>query len=221
MHLHTFLAELHTRLKPKVYAEIGVQFGTSLLLAVASEQVFGVDPDPLITDEDLSVLMGDNQRIIKATSDEAFGPTMAIDFPPIDFGFIDGLHHAEQALKDFVYLARRRAPGGIIVFDDVLPRNQREASRRQCPGDWTGDVWRIAAKINAMPEISSIYVNTDPTGVLVVTSVTSAAINVLARQIPHFTRMFVDEVPVPSAILDRELAWQPLPALDHIASLAL
>jgi hypothetical protein len=32
--------------------------------------------------------------------------------------------------------------------------------------------------------------------------------------------MFQTEVAVPSAILDRTLAWEPLPALDHIASLA-
>jgi predicted O-methyltransferase YrrM len=205
-------------LKPEVYLEVGVQFGTSLLLAIGSNTAIGIDPNPLITDDDLSVLMGDNQRIIKATSNEAFGPTMAIEYPPIDLAFIDGLHHAEQALKDFIHIARRLAPAGVIVFDDVLPRNQGEAARRQCPGDWTGDVWRIAAKINAMPGVSSIYVNTEPTGVLVVTSVTKEAITVLSRQVPHFTRMFQEEIDVPQSILNRELAWGPLPALDHIAS---
>jgi len=219
MHLHTFLAELHTRLKPKVYLEVGVQFGTSLLLAGTAQVAYGIDPNPLILDTDLDILMG-NQVVIKASSNEAFGPTMGIEYPPIDFAFIDGLHHAEQALKDFVHIARRLSPNGIIVFDDVLPRNQGEAARLQCPGDWTGDVWRIAAKINAMPEISSIYVNTQPTGVLVVTSVTSTAATMLSRQIPHFTRMFQTEIAVPSAILDRTLAWEPLSALDHIASLA-
>jgi hypothetical protein len=217
MHLHTFLAELHRRLKPEVYLEVGVQFGTSLLLASESKVAYGIDPNPLITDTDLHILMG-NHTVIKATSNEAFGPTMAIEYPPIDLAFIDGLHHAEQALKDFIHIARRLGSGGVIVFDDVLPRNQKEAARLQCPGDWTGDVWRIAAKINAMPGVSSIYVNTDPTGVLVVTNVTKEAITVLARQVPHFTRMFETEVPVPSSILDREFAWAPLPALDHIAS---
>lgn len=211
MHLHTFLGGLHQKLKPEVYLEVGVQFGTSLQLAGESRIAYGIDPNPLA--DRFSV----NVDLIKMTSDMAFGPTEALTYEPINLAFIDGLHHGEQVVKDFINVAKRLAPGGIIVLDDVLPRNDVEASRTQCPGDWTGDVWRAGWEIYQCDEVSSHYINTTPTGTLVVTGVTPRSIERLTKRIAFITKLWSkNEQPVPDWVLSRELAIQPDVFLDQL-----
>ena len=41
---HEFLEQLHLALKPKTYLEVGVQHGTSLVLAHGAELAIGIDP---------------------------------------------------------------------------------------------------------------------------------------------------------------------------------
>ena len=88
MHLHEFLRELHTILKPRTYLEVGVQYGTSLALAEKSAVAYGVDPNPLIWGSNHH---RDNQEIFAVESDDFFAQ-MTPHIPAIDFGFIDGLH---------------------------------------------------------------------------------------------------------------------------------
>src|SRR4026207_1370480 len=132
---HGFLAELHRMLKPKVYLEIGVQAGISLSLAQPPTRAIGVDPEPVV-----SVHISADHEIYHLTSDDYFDSIAGeVDFA-VDLGFIDGMHLAEFALRDFLNMEQVSAPTGVIAFDDVLPRNQFEASRTMCGGDWTGDV---------------------------------------------------------------------------------
>lgn len=166
MHLHEFLAHLHDVLKPRVYLEVGVQYGTSLALAERSAIAYGVDPNPLIWG---STHHRDNQEIYAVPSDEFFAQ-MSAHLPHVDLGFIDGLHLFEQALKDFINLEQVMEENGIIVMDDVLPYNQAIAAREQPPGDWTGDVWKVIPILRRWrPELKLSLINTAPTGTLVVT----------------------------------------------------
>ena len=211
---HEFLAALHTLLKPKVYLEIGVQWGTSLDLADQTiTQAYGVDPDPLVDRFGLFRLTSDQfYEAVGDDGDEILGG-------PVDLGFIDGQHLVEYALRDFIGMERLCAPTGVIVFDDVLPRNQAEAARKQCPGDWTGDVWRIDAILQRVrPDLDILLVDTAPTGTLVVsnldpsnTALTDFAEEIASRWPPEGTWV------VPDEILRREHAWPAGAALENVA----
>lgn len=211
MHLHEFLAEVHAIVKPKVYLEVGVQHGTSLNLSKAAELAIGVDPAPLH-------VPCCNQAIYNQESDTFFASgAMGVVRREIDFGFIDGLHHAEQAARDFYNIYTHLSPAGIIIFDDVLPRNQGEANRVQCPGDWTGDVWKIAEYMSHNAGFQYMAVNTQPTGVLVVTGAIEDAVSELRWGYPELG--WDQDRDVPDYILNRMGAWEPGPALDELRSI--
>ena len=64
---------------------------------------------------------------------------------PIDFAFIDGMHLAEYAIRDFINLERASHRNGLIAFDDVMPADIIYAGREVKHKYWTGDVYRIVA----------------------------------------------------------------------------
>lgn len=170
MHLHEFLAELHSVVQPKCYLEVGVQHGTSLKLATTADVAIGIDPFPIYLGgnprELVYAMESDNYFQIRKNRATMMNGVIE-DRSSIDFGFVDGLHHYEQALRDFLNIEEYCHESSIIVMDDVLPRNWGEASRDMCPGDWAGDVWKAAeAIIQWRPELRTFLVNTQPTGTL-------------------------------------------------------
>jgi SAM-dependent methyltransferase len=211
MHLHTFLAEVHRVVRPDFYLEIGVQYGTSLQLAFAAEHAWGVDPQPITS-------ASKNQRIFPMTSDAFFkevergrGLPKSPDHyklpTAIDFGFIDGLHHFDQALNDFVNIAEHIAHDGVVIFDDILPRNPGEATREMCPGDWAGDVWKVSEiLLDTCPDLRIVEVNTEPTGTLVVYGFECGPVD--QKRIFAEAKKYWD-TPVPESIISREHAYEP------------
>ena len=203
-------------IRPRVYLEIGVHYGHSLALAVHSDTAIGIDPNPLIAPSG-------NQVIHAITSDQFF--TVRVDswrrhiadgspYIPgwIDMAFIDGMHLFEYALRDFRNVEHYSKPGSIIVFDDVLPRNQAEASRTQPPGDWTGDVWRIIDHLlEFRPDLRLTLVDTDPTGLLVVQQLDPVD---GYERTPVVLRAM--EFPVPDEIINRDGSFDPESALKII-----
>ena len=164
---HQFLAMLHDLLKPKVYLEIGVQYGLSLDLASAANVAIGIDPAPLVAPKG-------NQIIFKNTSNDYFATFGAVgaQHRPVDLAFIDGSHLFEDALADFLNVAPLCTPKSVVVFDDVLPYNVEMTSREPIPGDWTGDVWKITYTLRSylagQEGVRAMTVNTFPTGTLAV-----------------------------------------------------
>jgi hypothetical protein len=199
---HEFLAELHALLQPRGYLEIGVQHGYSLRLAGCP--AVGVDPNPLI-----SVPVGPNTTIKATTSDAYFAAAKPdhLPFPALDLAFIDGMHLYEYALRDFIGVERLAHSGTVVVFDDVLPRNQHEAARQQCPGDWTGDVWRVEPVLQAWrPDLRVTLVDTQPTGVLVVYNLDPGS-GVLAAEYDEIVQHWpLEDAPVPAHVLHRSAA---------------
>jgi hypothetical protein len=164
---HEFLQQLHELIQPKTYLEVGVQHGWSLQLSKA-ELSIGIDPVLLPGARKLA-----NHDVIlwDRTSDAFFeDPYVYGDpFPIIDLAFIDGMHLVEFALRDFANIERRTNERSVIVFDDVLPTTREMAAREQCPGDWTGDVWRVYDILRERrPDLVLVLVDTQPTGLLVV-----------------------------------------------------
>jgi hypothetical protein len=87
----------------------------------------------------------------------------------VDLVFIDGMHWFEFVLRDFMNTERHSSATTVIVFDDMLPRNEIEAAREQPPGAWTGDVFRLISVLREYrPDLIVIPVDSQPTGLLVV-----------------------------------------------------
>ena len=209
MHLHEFLRQVHEIVQPKVYLEIGVQYGTSLVLAEKANLAIGVDPQPLIG---FTNNTRPNQGVFTMTSDDWFEKRW-FTAPPINLGFIDGLHLFEQALKDFMNMEQRMAPGGIIIIDDVMPYSQAIAEREQPPGDWTGDVWKVwYLLMTTRPDLELLMVDTAPTGTLVVLNPKLNEAWLMDLEPPWLRHD--DEVPLD--ILERRMAVSPQVALERI-----
>lgn len=207
---HEFLDMLHYQLHPRGYLEIGVLYGDSLRLAHCP--AFGVDPEPVVYGH-LS-----ETALYRQKSDDFFASIKPEDLGvPIDFAFIDGMHLFEFALRDFLniekVLANERT---VVVFDDVLPRNQGEASRTQCPGDWTGDVWKVWYLLKEYrTDLQVKLVNTEPTGTMVVWDLDPTLADSVLDDSEVMERIRLwDEVP--EAVLSRLEALEPKDVLQML-----
>jgi predicted O-methyltransferase YrrM len=160
-----FLTAVHRRLNPKAYLEIGVAHGKSL--ALADCRAVGVDPGYSIVAE----LDGD-YALVRSTSDDFFSRRDPLGYTGgrrYDLAFIDGLHLFEFALRDFMGTERFMSPGGLVVFDDMLPRSVDEAARDRHTRAWTGDVFHVMDVLRRhRPELVLLPVNTRPTGLLLI-----------------------------------------------------
>lgn len=206
-HRHAFLAALHEILEPRGYLEVGVQTGASLRLA--SCPALGIDPAPILQ-EDLPPLA----KVVDIESDQFFEHGSPALIPqPLDLAFIDGLHLWEQAVRDFRNIERYANERTVVVFDDVLPRNQAEGSRIPNPDDWAGDVWKVHSVLSqSRPDLSLMLVDVQPTGLLIVRGANPERVG----------WPIVGDVPegeaVPERVLRRDGAVPPETALAVLAS---
>lgn len=162
---HQLLVALHQQLHPRTYLEVGVHTGSSL--ALSRTKSIGIDPAYTITKE-----ISCEVQLHRTTSDEFFSRPDPVAFfggVPIDLAFIDGMHLAEFALRDFMNVEKHMSPAGVVVIDDMLPRNSLEAARNRRTAGWAGDVFKIADILRTYrPDLTIIPVNTSPTGTAVV-----------------------------------------------------
>jgi predicted O-methyltransferase YrrM len=164
---------IHRRKRPRTYLEIGVWSGRSLSLAGPDTLAIGVDPNPEITER-----LPPRARIFCETSDRFFATRdvhKEFDFLPIDLVFIDGFHHFEYALRDFINAARYCAPESLIVIHDVLPHDARMAERTRETEAWTGDVWKLIPALRKyVPRLQITTLDTPPTGLSLIGNIDSA-----------------------------------------------
>ncbi len=162
---HQFLAELHRLIQPRTYLEVGVASGASMALSRAPS--IGIDPGYSLTAE----IQADVQ-LARTTSDEFFArprPLAHLPIPVIDLAFVDGMHLAEFALRDYLAIERFTTPASVVVFDDVLPRSVDEAARRRHTRGWTGDVYKALTALRRLrPDLLVVEVATKGSGVAVV-----------------------------------------------------
>lgn len=159
------LARIHDLLNPALYVEIGIRKGESLALAKADS--IGIDPEP-----DLPIdLLRPRMQLHQSTSDDFFffAASSALSGRKINLGFIDGMHLAEYALRDFMNLERHMATDGVIIIDDVLPNRPVQGERTRQSRVWCGDVWRIVPVLRQMrPDVRMTLLDTSPSGMLVI-----------------------------------------------------
>jgi predicted O-methyltransferase YrrM len=208
----TFIDQVHAKLRPKTYLEIGVRNGTSL--AFSRARTVAIDPAYHLTAE-----ISCDLRLFRTSSDEYFSrpdPLDPTDGRPFDLAFIDGLHIFEFALRDFIHTERHSSVKTLIVFDDVLPRNRDEAARVRHTRAWTGDVYSIIAVLaRYRPDLTVMPVNTTPTGLLLVLGLDPQN-RTLAD---HYDEILAeyrhpDPQPVPEDVMDRLSVLPPQRVLD-------
>ena len=202
-----FLARLHEVVAPSTYLEIGVRHGDSLALARCP--AIGIDPELQLRTE-----VPATATLFEETSDEYFlrkRPLKPFDGTPVDLAFIDGMHLAEFALRDFTYVERRARWTSVAVFDDILPRSAEMAARDRRTRAWTGDVFKILGILEQhRPDLLLLRVGTEPTGLLLVLGLDPGS-RVLDR---HYDEIVADVVVpdpqrVPDEILERRRVLEP------------
>lgn len=185
------LERIHRHLKPRTYIEIGIETGASLQLAAPETLALGVDPQP-----QLRFAPGPNVRIFAETSDEFFARhdvRAELGGLPVDLAFVDGLHHFEYALRDFMNLERLCAPQSTILIDDCFPHDRRTAERERFIEFWSGDVWKVIVLLKKYrPDLSIHTVATPPTGMCIVRNLDPGSRFIadnLPRLIDEFTKL--------------------------------
>ena len=167
------LKGLHQRLKPDWYLEIGTFTGSSLRLAEGS--FVAIDPKFQLQHE--APLKGREMIFFQDTSDAFFKSATAKTLKgKINLAFLDGLHHYEALLRDFINVEPLMAPGGMVILHDCLPYNIPMADRIQPPNtEWTGDVWKtLLILLSQRPDLQIDILDAAPTGLVVIQKVDMA-----------------------------------------------
>ena len=161
------IAMLHSHLRPRTYLEIGVETGQSIALARRETRAIGIDPEPKITER-----LAPSTSIHATTSDEYFAAhDVRAEFGglPIDLAFIDGMHHFEFALRDFMNIERHCTSRSTILIHDCYPLSRHTAERERRTSFWSGDIWRLILLLRKYrPDLSVKVIGTSPTGLGVV-----------------------------------------------------
>jgi hypothetical protein len=209
---HELLQGLHEKTRPRTYLEIGIRVGRSLVLSRARS--IGVDPSFRI-DRPIHC----DVQLIKATSDDFFtgqDPLAHFEGVPIDLAFIDGMHLSDFALRDFINIEPFMADTGLVVLDDVLPRNGLEAARDRKTEPWTGDVYKVVEILRRRrPDLVVLMSNTAPTGTAVILGVDRASTilkDAYAAEEPYLLQ--ADPQTPPREYMNRSIAIEPNALLE-------
>jgi hypothetical protein len=204
------LSTIHKHLCPRVYVEIGVRHGYSLVLASA-ETIVGIDPLP-----ELAVELPKQAHVVHSMSDAFFASSDCLQLisQPIDFAFIDGMHLFEFALRDFINVERRASEYGVVVLDDVFPNHPIQAKRERQSGVWTGDVWKILPCLSKYrQDLVLLTLDTSPSGLLIVTNLNPSNDD-LSKNYDAIVAEFSRDLDVPASVLERRGVTSPsTPAL--------
>ena len=134
------------------YLEIGVSRGVTFHQVRAAAKV-AVDPR-FVFDVEAARAENREARYYEVTSDHYFGEIVAPD-ERFDVVYLDGLHTAEQTLRDLLNTLSYLKPDGTIVIDDVkpvtalaaIPDRATFARVRAYLGSrhkaWMGDVYKV------------------------------------------------------------------------------
>jgi Methyltransferase domain len=204
---HDLLKGLHEKTRPRTYLEIGINTGRSMVLS--RTRSIGVDPA-----FNIDTPIHCDVQLVRATSDAFFAreePLAHFDGLPVDLAFIDGMHLSDFALRDFINIEPFMAETGLVVIDDVLPRNGLEAARDRKTGPWTGDVYKVVEILSRRrPDLVVRLVNTSPTGTVVIVGVDPASTvlkECYAEEESYLLRP--DPQTPPQEYMDRSIAIDP------------
>ncbi len=139
--------------------EIGVQRGVCGSRLQAREK-WGVDPEPIGNAE------RHYTRFFACTSDQFFARLVPDRL--FDVVFVDGLHHADQVLRDVENALKHLAPGGAVVLHDCNPQSEAAQRVPRATGVWNGDCWKAVVALRRRADLDVFTIDTDE-GVGIVT----------------------------------------------------
>ena len=166
------LALLKHAIRPRVYLEIGVEVGATLLSEPQPATVIGIDP---VVRPHLKAMRRPGLSIFEMTSDDFFASVdvQRLTFgQPIDLAFVDGMHLFEFALRDVLNIERHSDRSTLICVHDVNAQTAERAARVQKPGAWMGDVYKIVPILRRhRPDLAMLLVeDIPPSGMLLITN---------------------------------------------------
>lgn len=180
---------MHDHLKPRTYIEIGVAEGTSIRLVRPGTAALGVDPEPKV-----AFALPQNVRLFAQTSDDFFARRdvrAELGGMPVELAFIDGMHHFEYALRDFMNLERLCLPGSTILVHDCFPHDRRTAQRERETLFWSGDIWRLVLLLKKYrPDLSIHTIAAPPTGLVVIRKLDPSS-NLIAENLDDLCEEFM------------------------------
>jgi hypothetical protein len=173
---YELLKQIHQVRKPSSYLEIGVETGATLGFAqcptVAIDPRFQFIGNPI----------GQRQEtyLFQLKSDEFFTKHDVKKFLPngVDFAFLDGMHHFEFLLRDFINTEKYSHRDTVVAMHDCYPVNAEIADRdrhhdRRVDGMtrdwWAGDVWKLLPIFRDLrPDLDVAILDCPPTGLVVI-----------------------------------------------------
>ena len=196
---YDLLADIHRRRQPQVYLEIGVATGKSLALARTGTTALGVDPATAATELLIYHSPENRPQLYREPSDDFFANRNVVKEmgrPCFDVAFIDGLHHFDQVLRDFINVEKYAGPDSVILIHDCLPINAEVATRERTTAFWTGDVWKVIPVLLAVrPDLEVVTLPLPPSGVALIRRLDPTS-RILERQYTALVQHF-DTLEIP------------------------
>lgn len=110
-----------------------------------------------------------NNPTYRLPSDDFFEVNLKREKPnTYDVIFIDGLHHADQVLRDIENSLMILNKGGTIFCHDMLPNSEEVQAVPRKTAIWTGDCWKAWAKLKGTRKDLSMFIVEDDWGVGVI-----------------------------------------------------
>jgi len=190
---YDIFSSIHRNRQPRVYLEIGVATGKSLALARTGTRALGVDPALAEQKGPLYHSPENTPQLYGITSDDFFATldvAKEMGQPNFNVAFIDGLHHFDQVLRDFINLEKFAGPDSVILVHDCLPINVQVAKRERTTAFWTGDVWKIIPCLKTVrPDLEIVTFPAPPAGLAMVRRLDPSS-KVLSRQYINIVEQF-------------------------------
>jgi len=197
-HLQLF----HQLLVPVVYLEIGVAKGQTLALARPPTVAIGVDPKPSI-----ETPIQAETHVYASTSDDFFGSGILrhlLGDRRVGLAFIDGLHHFDQALRDFVNVERWADRHAVVLVHDTYPLDETTQRRERVTDYWTGDVWKFVACLRDLRRDLNVFtIPAWPAGLTVITGLNPASsvpANAYEATVAKYMGASYDEIKLPGIL---------------------
>jgi hypothetical protein len=173
------LRNLHEALRPRTYLEIGTSQGNSLRLvdcaSVAVDPRFQLSADVIGTKPQCAFYQMTSDRYF-----EHHDPKLVLG-GPIDLAFLDGMHHCEVLLRDFINTERHCRKNSVVILHDCVPV-ETSLTERSRTGEtietvephrhnwWLGDVWRtLLALKRHRRDLSITALDAPPSGLVCIT----------------------------------------------------
>jgi hypothetical protein len=173
---YDFLRQIHQVRKPSSYLEIGVETGATLAFA----QCRAVAIDPRFQFQGDPIGQRTETYLFQLESDDFFSQHDLKKFLPegVDFAFLDGMHHFEYLLRDFINTEKYSHKDTVVTLHDCYPVNT-EIANRDMNYDrrvdvatqiwWAGDVWKLLPILREFrPDLDVLILDCPPTGLVVV-----------------------------------------------------